>query len=505
MKRTCIIIVLVLTWVTSALAQVEFNSEDVKGPVKQVKMTMEIASPGAYMGTYGNPSFDKAVLITYYDSMGRLTKKEHFHGNELFNAIVRKYTKNTCIESSYDADGIQEGSYRIIRLDSAGHEISNWCYLNNKLFARDSTVYDSIGRIIQKYENASQKDSSWVLRNTYSYDSTGRIDSYKDWRNKSQYTIQYSPDGSYIMHYKNEKNRQTYKRKFKVNEKGQLVKIEDKNKRIYLSQFDQYGNWLQSKEETNTETPMGWITSITSREIEYYAESEFASPQIENDTIYSYAEQLPEFPGGQKAMFQYLADNVVYPLSAYEQGIQGRTTCQFVVNKSGSLVDVEVVKSSGNEELDAEAVRVISSMPKWTPGRLSGEIVRVKYTVPVTFKIAAPNPTNDSSVISTDTTVYTIVTQMPQFPGGHAALFDYLAKNIRYPSQAKRAKGSSVFVTFVVEKDGSLSNVVVARSSDIEWLDEEGVRLIKSMPKWEPGCMKGKVVRVRYAVPINVK
>ena len=116
-----------------------------------------------------------------------------------------------------------------------------------------------------------------------------------------------------------------------------------------------------------------------------FAQMDMVSSQPENDTIYLSSEQLPEFPGGQQAMFQYIADNVVYPESARINGIQGRTICQFVVNKSGSLSDIKILKSSGNNELDEEAVNVIASMPKWIPGRSAGEIVRVKYSVPITF------------------------------------------------------------------------------------------------------------------------
>ena len=151
---------------------------------------------------------------------------------------------------------------------------------------------------------------------------------------------------------------------------------------------------------------------------------------------------------------------------------------------------------------DEEAVNVIASMPKWIPGRSAGEIVRVKYTIPVTFKIAAQVPTNDSLVISTDTTIHAIVNQMPEFPGGQQVLFDYLSQNIRYPDKANGAQGR-VIVTFVVEQDGSISNVEIAKSAGNKWLDQEGIRLVKSMPKWKPGRLKGKIVRVKYCVPIT--
>ena len=98
-------------------------------------------------------------------------------------------------------------------------------------------------------------------------------------------------------------------------------------------------------------------------------------------------ESMPEFPGGQQQLFKYISENVKYPVIAQENGIQGRVVCQFVVNKDGSIVDVVVVRTSGDASLDKEAIRVIKSMPKWTPGKQRGKPVRVKYTVPVNFRL----------------------------------------------------------------------------------------------------------------------
>lgn len=107
----------------------------------------------------------------------------------------------------------------------------------------------------------------------------------------------------------------------------------------------------------------------------------------EEEVVFVVVESMPEFPGGQQALFKYLSENVKYPVIAQENGIQGRVICQFVVNKDGSIVDVEVVRSGGDASLDKEAVRVIKSMPKWKPGKQRGKAVRVKYTVPVNFKL----------------------------------------------------------------------------------------------------------------------
>lgn len=107
----------------------------------------------------------------------------------------------------------------------------------------------------------------------------------------------------------------------------------------------------------------------------------------EDSTIFVKVEKMPEFPGGQQGLFNYLSKNVHYPKIARQNKIEGRVICQFVVNKDGSIVDVEVVRSGGDPSLDKEAVRVIRSMPKWIPGQKDGKPVRVKYTVPLNFKL----------------------------------------------------------------------------------------------------------------------
>jgi len=106
----------------------------------------------------------------------------------------------------------------------------------------------------------------------------------------------------------------------------------------------------------------------------------------EDNVVFQVVETMPSFPGGDAALFKFLGDNVKYPVIAQENGIQGRVICQFVVNKDGSIVDVEVVRPV-DPSLDKEAIRVIKSMPKWSPGKQRGKSVRVKYTLPVNFKL----------------------------------------------------------------------------------------------------------------------
>jgi len=103
-------------------------------------------------------------------------------------------------------------------------------------------------------------------------------------------------------------------------------------------------------------------------------------------TVFQVVEVMPEFPGGQAALLSFLSKNIKYPAVAQENGAQGRVIVQFVVNRDGSVVDPEVLRSV-DPSLDREALRVISAMPRWRPGMQRGRAVRVKYTVPVTFKL----------------------------------------------------------------------------------------------------------------------
>lgn len=106
----------------------------------------------------------------------------------------------------------------------------------------------------------------------------------------------------------------------------------------------------------------------------------------EEEKVFDVVEQMPSFPGGQAALLEYLSKNIRYPAVAEENGVQGRVIVTFVVERDGSITDVKVIKQV-DPSLDKEAARVVKSMPHWIPGKQNGAAVRVKYTVPVTFKL----------------------------------------------------------------------------------------------------------------------
>ena len=110
-------------------------------------------------------------------------------------------------------------------------------------------------------------------------------------------------------------------------------------------------------------------------------------PKHEEETkIFTVVEQMPLFPGGDAALMAYLRDHIHYPTVAAENGVQGRGVVGFVVERDGSITDVNVLRSV-DPSLDREAMRVVKGMPRWTPGKQNGSAVRVKYQVPVTFRL----------------------------------------------------------------------------------------------------------------------
>lgn len=114
--------------------------------------------------------------------------------------------------------------------------------------------------------------------------------------------------------------------------------------------------------------------------------TEPVKPKEEENKVFDVVEQMPSFPGGTAALMAYLQKSIKYPPVAEENGIQGRVICTFVVERDGGVTDVKIARGV-DPSLDKEATRVVSSMPKWIPGKQNGQAVRVKYTLPVTFRL----------------------------------------------------------------------------------------------------------------------
>ena len=232
--------------------------------------------------------------------------------------------------------------------------------------------------------------------------------------------------------------------------------------------------------------------------------------EVEQGEVFLAVEEQPMFPGGMEAMMKFLQQNVKYPKEAQEQGKQGRVIVQFVVNKDGSISNDTIVRSV-DPLLDAEALRVVRSMPNWTPGKQRGKEVRVRFTLPVTFRLDGgeeSKPVEVKQVVKAPTQgdeIFNVVEEQAMFPGGDTELMKFIQRNIRYPKEAQeQGKQGRVIVQFVVEKDGSITEAKVERSADPQ-LDAEALRIVSAMPNWTPGKQRGEPVRTRFTLPVTFR
>jgi len=223
---------------------------------------------------------------------------------------------------------------------------------------------------------------------------------------------------------------------------------------------------------------------------------------------------LPQFPGGDSALMKWLSDNIQYPKESAV--IQGRVVVQFLVTPDGSIDDVGVIKSL-DSLCDEEAIRIVKTMPKWTPGTRNGKPRSVYYSLPVMFRNIINEPDSvhhipkldhDNHFLKDSTRTIYLDTDdiiMPQFPGGEAALIKFLSENTVYPFDAQlQSIQGRVVLRFVVTQDGSIDSVQIVKSV-FPSLDKEALRVVKAMPKWIPGKENGEPVYVYFTLPVTFR
>ena len=246
---------------------------------------------------------------------------------------------------------------------------------------------------------------------------------------------------------------------------------------------------------------------ITTRTLQEMARETEAPPFI-------VAETMPLFEGGDLLKFrQWLQTQVRYPAEALKKQIEGRVVCSFVVERDGSVSNIMALQSP-DRLLTDEVRRVLANSPRWTPGMQKGKTVRVKYIVPVDFRLPEKNEAatgagtpaaakTDSPAAEEDAPV-TLAETMPLFHSGDLTTFrQWLQTQIRYPAEAlrKRIEGR-IICTCVIERDGSVSNVRPLKIADIS-LYEEVKRALKNSPRWTPGRHKGKIVLVKKVLVVD--
>ena len=255
----------------------------------------------------------------------------------------------------------------------------------------------------------------------------------------------------------------------------------------------------------------------------------------DNDSIYNVVSENAEFPGGNMAASNWISKNMTYPEECRKQGIEGRVVIKFVVNKDGSIVDAEAVKSP-HPALAAEALRVVKSMPKWKPAKEGGKVVRSRFNIPIMFRLAGKKPQSASAQPQKPQSPQSLTDEQKavhDWFGAQPALMTHLNKNIRYPKECQeQGFEGRVLVSIAVEKDGSVSvdgseykpvsskndaSVVVntyknadgtqaAKLSEEELKNlmiKEAERVLKAAPKLKPyKNEKGETIRTTFKVPV---
>jgi len=226
----------------------------------------------------------------------------------------------------------------------------------------------------------------------------------------------------------------------------------------------------------------------------------FKPQQKNGKEVFTFVEQPPTFVGGDDALNKYLASNIRYPHAAVEKNISGTIFVSYIVSDDGSITDVKTVGAPKGGGLEEEAKRVVTNMPKWTPGKQNGKLVNVQFNLPIRFVLQGDD--KPKKKIADDGT-YLMVEEMPTYPGGQNAMMRYLSSNVRYPKIAvEHNMGGTVYVKFDIDTDGSISNVQSVNKAIGGGLEEEAIRVVKKMPNWNPGKEKGQPVRVRFVLPV---
>ena len=204
-------------------------------------------------------------------------------------------------------------------------------------------------------------------------------------------------------------------------------------------------------------------------------------------------EQMPNFPGGETALMEYISERLVYPREAKNAGVEGSVFIGVVVMEDGSLACAKVLKGLGYG-CDEAALEVFEGMPRWMPAVNRGQAIRYPYEVPVIFG-------HKQEIVEQE--IIHIVENMPEYPGGFEAMSAFINANLVYPQEAiDTGIEDRVFVGFWVETDGSLSDIKVLRGIGYG-CDEAAMEVVRKMPKWKPAMQRGKPVRIKYMFPVK--
>jgi len=222
-----------------------------------------------------------------------------------------------------------------------------------------------------------------------------------------------------------------------------------------------------------------------------------------HNEVFDVVENMPTPAGGNEGWNQYLSENLRYPSKAKKEGIEGTVYVAFIVNSDGSVRDAEILRGIGGG-CDEEALKVIKNAPQWEPGTQRDKKINVRIRLPIRFALLNNSrEEREGTLTSTGSEVFDVVETMPSLVGGTNSWNQYLAGNLQYPSEAKK-KGIEgiVYVAFIVNNDGTVSNAEILRGIG-GGCDEEALKVVKNSPKWDPGIQRDQKVNVKMRIPIR--
>lgn len=257
-----------------------------------------------------------------------------------------------------------------------------------------------------------------------------------------------------------------------------------------------------------------------------------AAKRIKSDNITEEGIIAPQFEGGDTALYEFLENNIKYPLLLVDIEMEGETQVKFKVDKEGSVKNIELLR--GFDPLaDDRVVHVLEVMPRWIPGSVNGSTTDMPVELNISFALtddlrnfvktqkeegisleeldkefnskqkqtvaSLKEEEEDISISKLDT----INNKAPQFPGGEKGLEEYFKKNLKYPKKAieKKLEGRVVF-TITVSAQGEITDIILHRGFHYE-CNQEAYYLIKKMPDWIPGLKDGKPVSMQVILPIT--
>lgn len=212
----------------------------------------------------------------------------------------------------------------------------------------------------------------------------------------------------------------------------------------------------------------------------------------DKEIIFREYETHPSFPGGETEMYKFIQSKFYYPQSALKDSIQGRVITRFLVRKTGDVDSIKVIKGI-HPECDKVAMDILKAMPKWNPGSQMGRNIDVWFTLPIKFKLP-------------DVEIVKSPNQLPTFPNGDNALYDFIIKNKKYPVvehecyEGHCCQGR-IIIRFIVTKEGKIQLPEIVKGLT-PILNKEALRVVNIMPDWIPAKHKGENVDAYYILPI---